>query len=145
MACGLYALVVRELLAGAVPHVALKSALNAFRAFYEPDPYWAAELHTFQLLLAGDLASRAETDIESSGYVIHTLNASLWCLLTTRSYRDCVLRAVNLGGDTDTTGCVAGGLAGVAYGAQAIPTEWLVQLARHQDLEHLFKQFVKVA
>jgi ADP-ribosylglycohydrolase len=125
IACGLYSLVIRELLAGSLPREAFKKGLNAFRAVYEPDPYWAVELDYFQLLLAGDLVTRPELEIDSGGYVIHTLTASLWCLLTTSNYQECVLKAVNLGGDTDTTGCVAGGLAGVAYGVQAIPAEWM--------------------
>lgn len=71
--------------------------------------------------------------IESSGYVLHTLRAALWCLTTTDSYRDCVLTAVNLGGDADTTAAVAGALAGIVYGfedereerdSRGIPGEW---------------------
>ena len=112
MACGFYSLAIRELLAGLVPQEAFKNAQNTFRAFYEPDPYWAVELDCFQLILLGDLERHPESEIDSSGYVIHNLTASLWCLLTTSNYQDCVLKAVNLGGDTDTTGCVAGGLAG---------------------------------
>jgi len=98
-------------------------------------------LEYFQLLLAGDLRVRPESEIDSSGYVIHTLTASLWCLLTTSGYKECVLKAVNLGGDTDTTACVAGGLAGVAYGVQAVPSEWIAQLARKNDLDGLFRKF----
>ena len=142
MACGFYSLAIRELLAGLVPQEAFKNAQNTFRAFYEPDPYWAVELDCFQLILVGDLERHPESEIDSSGYVIHTLTASLWCLLTTSNYQDCVLKAVNLGGDTDTTGCVAGGLAGVAHGVQAIPAQWIQQLARHQDLDSLFNKFV---
>src|SRR5271154_6735219 len=98
---------------------------ESFQSFYENDPYWAVELDYFQLLLDGKLASRVESEINSSGYVIDTLAASIWCLLTTNTFRDCVLKAVNLGGDTDTTGCVAGGFAGVAYGVQSIPPDWV--------------------
>jgi ADP-ribosylglycohydrolase len=141
LACGLFSLVIRELLSGIDAKTAVAQALHHFRAFYEPDPYWGAELNYFKLLLAGDLADRAESEIDSSGYVIHTLTASLWCLLTTSGYKECVLKAVNLGGDTDTTGCVAGGLAGVAYGAQSIPPEWIAQLARKGDLDCLFHEF----
>ncbi len=144
MACGLYSLVTRELLAGSVAPVAFKRALDAFRSFYEPDPYWAVELDYFQLVAAEDLGTRPESEIDSSGYVVHTLTASLWCLLTTSNYPDCVLKAVNLGGDTDTTGCVAGGLAGVAYGLQSIPAEWIQQLARHQELDQLFNEFTRL-
>jgi ADP-ribosylglycohydrolase len=141
MACGLFTLVVRELLTGEVPREAFAKALAAFRSFYEPDPWWSLELDYFQLLLADDLDRRPESDIGSGGYVLETLPASLWCLLTTSSFEECVLKAVNLGHDTDTTGCVAGGLAGVHYGLKAIPEKWLQTLARHDDVKVLFNQF----
>jgi ADP-ribosylglycohydrolase len=69
------------------------------------------------------------------------LEAALFCLLTTKSFTDCVLRAVNLGSDTDTTGCVAGGLAGLAYGVSAIPKDWIATLARKGDLDCLIHEF----
>jgi ADP-ribosylglycohydrolase len=141
MACGLYSLVVRNLLTGATPPEAFHAALASFREFYAPDSSWAVELDPFEPLLRGDLAICSEREIDSSGYVLHTLIASLWCLLTTGSYQECVLQSVNLGGDTDTTGCVAGGLAGIAYGAGSVPAEWIQQLARHQELAELFNEF----
>lgn len=64
-------------------------------------------------------------DIRSSGYVVDTLEAALWCFLTTDSYKECVLKAVNLGDDTDTVGAVAGGLAGYYYGIESIPIDWI--------------------
>ncbi|MDO5107904.1 MAG: ADP-ribosylglycohydrolase family protein [Coriobacteriaceae bacterium] len=67
-------------------------------------------------------------EIRSGGYVLDTYRAALWCLATTDNYRDCVLRAVNLGSDTDTTAAVAGALAGELYGYAAIPAEWLAVL-----------------
>ena len=60
--------------------------------------------------------SLPESEIISSGYVVHTLEAAIWCLLTTDSFLDCVLKAVNLGDDTDTVGAIAGSLAGIYYG-----------------------------
>ena len=66
-----------------------------------------------------------EDDIKSSGYVVDTLEAAVWCFLNTDNYKDCVLKAVNLGEDTDTVGAVAGGLAGLYYGLEEIPEEWL--------------------
>jgi hypothetical protein len=59
----------------------------------------------------------------------------------TYSYKTCVLKAVNLGGDTDTVTAVAGGLAGIYYGADAIPIEWRNQIARLGYIEELCESF----
>jgi ADP-ribosylglycohydrolase len=72
--------------------------------------------------------------------VLHTLEASIWCLLTTESYKDAVLKAVNLGEDTDTTGAVTGGLAGLLYGLDNIPIKWIKQIARYEDIKNLAEQ-----
>lgn len=76
----------------------------------------------------GHIASRPVEAIKSDGYCEHTLEAAIWCFLNTSSYADCVLAAVNLGDDTDTTAAVAGALAGVYYGFEAIPPKWISQL-----------------
>jgi len=141
MACGFFSLVVRELLNANSASKAYSAGLLAFCEFYESDPWWSAEWDYFPFLLAGDLAQRPESEIDSGGYVLNTLPASLWCLLTTQNFRDCVLKAVNLGGDTDTTGCVAGGLAGVTYGMNSIPPDWIGQLARKGEVNRLFQEF----
>ena len=94
------------------------------------------DVHTapFSRIFAAHFARLSETDIQSSGYVVHTLEASLWCLLTSGSYAEAVLKAVNLGEDTDTTGAVTGGLAGLIYGIGGIPVKWIDQLARKRDI-----------
>lgn len=74
------------------------------------------------------IAGLGEDDIHSSGYVVDTLEAALWSIATTDSYKDAVLKAVNLGDDTDTVGAVAGGLAGIIYGFDGIPAEWIERL-----------------
>ena len=76
-------------------------------------------------------------DIRSTGYVIDTLEASLWCIFNTSSFKDAVLKAVNLGDDTDTVGAITGALAGIIYGSDSIPNEWLDVLARKDDIIEL--------
>ena len=88
------------------------------------------ELPVLNRLLTEDISAIDEKNIYSGGYVVHTLEASIWCLLTTDNYVDSVLNAVNLGWDTDTTGAVTGGLAGLLYGEASIPTPWLTDLAQ---------------
>lgn len=99
----------------------------------------SAEISQFDRLLKNNIHELHEDDIQSSGYVLHTLEASIWCLLTTGNYQDAVLKAVNLGKDTDTTGAVAGGLAGLLYGFDNIPASWISQLARKDDIGDLAK------
>ena len=66
--------------------------------------------------------------------MIDTLEASLWCIFNTTNYKDAVLKAVNLGHDTDTVGAITGGLAGIIYGYDTIPSEWIDILARKDDI-----------
>jgi len=95
------------------------------------------EVALFDRLLKQNIHEQTEENIFSSGYVMHTLEASIWCLLTTDNYKDAVLKAVNLGEDTDTTGAVTGGLAGLLYGLDDIPTNWIKQIARNDEIENL--------
>ena len=96
-----------------------------------------AEITLFDRLLSRDISKCMEEEIESSGYVLHTLEASVWCILTTDNYKDAVLKAVNLGGDTDTTAAVAGGMAGLIYGCETIPEKWLIVLAKRKEIQDL--------
>lgn len=73
--------------------------------------------------------------IASGGYVADTYGAALWCLANTSDYAGCVLAAVNLGDDTDTTAAVAGALAGAMYGFDSIPSEWLETLRGRDIIE----------
>ncbi len=84
-----------------------------------------------------------ESEIASSGYVVHSLEAALWCLFKEDTYEGTVLRAVNLGSDTDTTAAIAGGLAGLLYGFEAIPQKWIDQLARKDDIMNLCDKLEK--
>ncbi|WP_059026465.1 ADP-ribosylglycohydrolase family protein [Gabonibacter massiliensis] len=76
-------------------------------------------------------------DIYSTEYVIDTLEASLWCIFNTTNYKDAVLKAVNLGDDANTVGAITGGLTGIIYGYDTIPSEWLEVLAKKDDIIEL--------
>jgi ADP-ribosyl-[dinitrogen reductase] hydrolase len=112
----------------------LKEDMNRLAVDYTLPPY---EIRQFGRLLQHDIFSLEEDAIESSGYVVHTLEASVWCLLTTETYSEAVLKAVNLGGDTDTTAAVTGGLAGLLYCYDAIPAHWIHQLAKKDAIAEL--------
>lgn len=80
-------------------------------------------------------------DVESGFYVVETLECALHCLLTTSNYRQAVLKAVNLGWDTDTVGAVCGGLAGIYYGYDDIPKGWISDIPQIGDVIRLCDEF----
>lgn len=80
-------------------------------------------------VMAGGWRDKPRSAICSGGYVVHSLEASLWSIGQTSNYRDAVLLAANLGEDADTTAAITGQLAGALYGASEIPADWLDKLA----------------
>ncbi len=140
LACFIYLEFARQLLDGNDKHQAYKNMIKEVNAFLEDKPFNPSEIYKFTRILSGTLAEKTEPEIQSSGYVLHTLEASLWCLLTEDTYAGAVLKAVNLGEDTDTTGAVTGSLAGLLYGTAGIPSAWLDGLVRREDIEHLARR-----
>lgn len=138
IACGIYISIAICLLQGLEPKAAYLQGIENVKETYSQEPY-LLEMTNYRLerIMNGEIAEATEDSIYSSGYVLHTLDASLWCLLTTSSYAEAVLKAVNLGEDTDTTAAVTGGLAGIYYGFDAIAQEWVNQIARKDDIINL--------
>lgn len=116
-------------------------ANNSFLDKVNREKIKVSEARNFARFLMDDFVNIPRDEINSMGYVMHTIEASIWCLMTTDNYKDAVLKAVNLGGDTDTTAAVTGGLAGLAYGLEGIPEVWVNQLARLEDINKLVDQF----
>jgi ADP-ribosyl-[dinitrogen reductase] hydrolase len=79
------------------------------------------------------IAELDEDDLLPSGYVIPSFQCALWAFLTQENFRETLVAAVNLGGDADTVGAIAGGLAGTYWGFDAIPKEWLSKFDNEQS------------
>ncbi len=137
VACFFYLEFAGLLLGGFGKYEAYKKAQVVVAEFLKSIAIPDSELELFDRLLRSDISQEHINAIESSGYVIHTLQASIWCILTTETYQEAILKAVNLGKDTDTTAAVTGGLAGLLYGVDGIPTSWLNQLAKREEIEDL--------
>ena len=97
----------------------------------------------FGRILRDDISALPESAIRSGGFVIDTLEASLWCFLTTDTCHDAVLKAVNLGDDTDTTSAVTGALAGLYYGVDTIPSDWRRTLAQKDAILRIAEGLAK--
>lgn len=105
---------------------------------------YSDEFRNFEKILSKKIINVTEDEIKSTGYVIDTLEAVLWTFFHADGYRDTILKAINLGGDTDTIAAIAGGIAGIYYGLNDIPKEWLQSIAKKEELYQIFEQFCVV-
>lgn len=146
LACTYYLVFAECLLNGDQPAQAYAKTNQTLRALLRTEPVrrdverlssYETEHRAFARVLNGDLADLPRDGVDSSGYLMHCLEASLWCILRADGYADAIQRAVNLGRDTDTTAAVTGGLAALRYGADSIPRAYLDALARRADIEAL--------
>ena len=138
LACKIYTLILFSLLDNPCKDsvkIALSEAMERYKT--------STEYKCYSRLFSYDFEKLPKEKIKSSGYVVDTLEAAIWCVLTTNTYRECVLKAVNLGDDTDTVAAVAGGLAGALYGYDGIPKEWIGSLKRKNYIEKICEQSAK--
>lgn len=138
VACGIYSFIAEELLHKPIKSSILLGIKKSLRFYQDHEEY----LH-FSRLFSEEFSSLPAEEIKSSGYVVDTLEAAVWCLINSDTYKDCVLKAVNLGGDADTIAAITGGLAGILYGDTALPETWLTQLAESKMIDDLCKKAAK--
>ena len=136
-ACFIYVIYCLELLKSKEKVETYKEMQIIISSFLEDKKFNPTEIQLFDRILKNEIADYPENEIHSSGYVLHSLEASLWCFLNSDSYEETVLKAVNLGEDTDTTGAIVGGLAGIHYGIENIPQKWIKAIARKNDIDDL--------
>jgi len=137
IACTIYLIMIDELIKNNSVQDAYTATQARANAFLDANLETKAEKEHFVRLLEQNIATLPREDIKSSGYAIHTIEASFWSLLKTDSFREAVLTAVNLGNDSDTTGAVTGGLAGIYYGFGTIPEDWLEVLPNKGVIEDI--------
>lgn len=146
IACGLYYFMVCALIGDTGSLIErLENGLERGFRFYEQRESNLTELAYYDRLR--DLRVFRETPeeaIRSSGYVVDTIEAAVWSLITTESFEECELKAVNLGEDTDTVGAIAGGLAGLYYGYDAIPWNWRTAIRRREWIEEMCRMEPKM-
>jgi ADP-ribosylglycohydrolase len=116
----------------------MKEDVNSFLISYKIEKL---EINNFRNILYDDIATKSLNDIESTSYVIHTLESALWSLMRNNNYADTVLSAVNLGGDTDTVSAIAGGVAGLLYSYISIPEKWLTKIPKINKIYELAEKY----
>lgn len=123
-ACGYFARLLVEAICGAAKDEVLA------RRHLDIDPAIA-------VIAAGVWRGKARNEIASSGYVVHTLEAALWCVDRAEEFEEAVLLAANLADDADTVAAVTGQLAGALWGVSGIPDHWRRRVAWGERIEAL--------
>ena len=145
LCCGIYVNIALEFIENHDSTLSLEelitNGINKSKEYYFNTDEFKKELHHFDRVFSLNIQNLPRDEIKSGGYCISSLEASIWCLLNNKNYKDTLLQAVNLGYDTDTTACIVGGLAGIYYGYEDIPAEWITQLARLDYIENLIENF----
>ena len=142
IACGLYFFCVKSIISedGTLKQRLQKGITDGLK-YYKTKNETMNEIDRYTRLFNLEDFSKYDSDkINSSGYVVDSFEAAIWSLVTTNSYKDSVLKAVNLGDDTDTIAAIAGGLAGLYYGYNNIPKEWTSTLRRSNWIESICKK-----
>ncbi|MDO5575676.1 MAG: ADP-ribosylglycohydrolase family protein [Fibrobacter sp.] len=139
--CGLFSLLVQELIKNDNKEEALRSAISKTLEYYNRFDEYKKELCHYMRIFSLELLSLGEEEIPSSGYIVETLEAAIWCFMKNSSTYKILDTAINLGLETDTAGTVAGGLAGLVYGLDDVPKESIESLARKREIENLIKRF----
>jgi ADP-ribosyl-[dinitrogen reductase] hydrolase len=143
--CIFYVKLARALIDGHDKQAALKAAGAFLRYGWritdddchdEPEP----EKARFRRLFDPEFPQLPSSEIRSGGFVIETLEAAVWCFTNSDSYAESVLKAVNLGRDTDTIAALTGGLSGIYYGHEAIPAEWLEMIRNKECVQKLVEK-----
>ncbi|MFS0602642.1 ADP-ribosylglycohydrolase family protein [Peribacillus frigoritolerans] len=123
------------------PEDAIRQTKKLFDENFDKDHIYQKELQSYSRIFEEDFFSLPQEEMQSDGYVVHTLEAAIWCLGNSDSFSEAVLKAVNLGDDTDTVGAITGTMAGMYYKMDDIPKEWLEKITRKEDIDELIKQF----
>ena len=139
MGCYIYVSFVRSLLNGGK----LEDAYYEIQHINYAQFFDEETRKVYRRILDDEIGKLEEDDIQSDGYVVHTLEAALWSLYNTHDYKNAVLTAVNLGNDTDTVGAITGSMAGILYGYETIPSKWIDQLQKVEKLLDLSDEFAK--
>ena len=130
-----------------LPEVLDSVQIKLEEIFSQNSEYWEEYENHFKEIFDEEFYHKSREEIKSTGYVVDTLKACLWCVGTTNSFKDAVLKAVNLGEDTDTIGAITGTLAGAKYSFESIPKEWIEKLVNkaliEEKCEQLFNRIIE--
>ena len=139
LGCYIYVRLAMELLKG-------KELLQAYQEIKKLDYSYFTEdtICKYERILNSNIGLYNINDISSNGYIVSTLEAVIWTLINSKSFNETIIKAINLGEDTDTVGACVGGLAGIYYGIENINQKWKDNILRYDYIINMCKEFEKI-
>ena len=139
LGCYIYVRLAMELLKG-------KELLQAYQEIKKLDYSYFTEdtIYKYERILNNDIGLYNINDISSNGYIVSTLEATLWTLINSKSFNETIIKAINLGEDTDTVGACVGGLAGIYYGIENINQKWKDNILRYDYIINMCNEFEEI-
>ncbi len=144
MSCLIYLKFAEYLLLGQDKLIAYQQTQQDICQLWQEIDFCPQEQVHFQRIIHNDICQLDTQQLKTRGYVIDCLESSFWFLLMNNNYQNTVVGIIKMGKDTDTCGAIVGGLAGLYYGLEDIPSHWLDKLARKDDIIKLGKKFAYV-
>lgn len=136
LSCYIYVQFASKLLEGKNRNEAYKYIQEMDYSEFKPET-----IDKFSRIIKSDIKNLAEDEIKSSGYTVDTLEAALWVYMNSNNYNNSILKAVNLGEDTDTVAAVTGGLLGIEYGVDSINQDWIKGLQNRKFITDICDKF----
>lgn len=144
VACSIYVTVGRLLLGGFSIEESIYEAIRLVSRYYSGSPFYRRALVELRDLYNMDIFRLLpEAVIYGSENSVRTVEAAIWCLINSENYEDCVRMAKKLGGDSDVVCSAAGGLAGLCYGFEGIPEEWIRRLKSQREIKEVSKKMAE--
>lgn len=137
-ACYIYVHFVMYILNGNNKHQALKKLKNLDYSMFSNEV-----LGYFSRILVGNIIELEIEEINSSSFIVDTLESILWCFMQSDNFKDCIIATTNIGNDTSSIGALTGSIAGIYYGTNNIPTNWMESVRRKDYLISLSEEFEK--
>ena len=139
LGCYIYVRLAIELLKG-------KGLLQAYQEIKKLDYSYFTEdtIYKYERILNNDIGLYNIDEISSNGYIVSTLEAVIWTLINSKSFNEAIIKAINLGEDTDTVGACVGGLAGIYYRIENIKQKWKDNILRYDYIINICKEFEKI-
>jgi len=139
LGCYIFVRFAIEIIEGKFKDIAYEYIKNLDYSFFKDET-----IEKYRRILKENIKEKNVDDIKTTGYIVDTLEAVFWLFLNSKDYNTTILKAVNLGDDTDTVAAITGGLLGIHYGIERIDEKWKEDLKKINYIKNLCDEFYDV-